>query len=43
MRGEHPLSPMLRVRPVLHEPLCHPGLRDDLERFKDDLGFGMIP
>ncbi len=33
----------LPTRPVLHEPLTHPGLRDDLERFKDDLGFGLIP
>jgi hypothetical protein len=33
----------LPMRPVLHEPLSHPGLRDDLERFKDDLGFGLIP
>ena len=33
----------LPVRPVLHEPLVHPGLRADLERFKDDLGYGLIP
>ena len=33
----------LPMHPVLHEPLSHPGLRDDLERFKDDLGFGLIP
>jgi hypothetical protein len=33
----------LPTRPVLHEPLSHPGLRADLERFKDDLGFGLIP
>lgn len=33
----------LPKRPVLHEPLSHPGLRDDLERYKDDLGFGLIP
>ena len=31
------------THPVLHEPLSHPGLRDHLERFKDDLGFGLIP
>lgn len=33
----------LPARPVLHEPLAHPGLRADFERFKDDLGFGLIP
>lgn len=38
-RGE----PALPIRPVLHEPLSHPGLRSDLERFKDDLGYGLIP
>jgi RES domain-containing protein len=38
-RGESALP----ARPVLHEPLAHPGLRADLERFKDDLGFGLIP
>ena len=27
----------------LHEPLSRPGFRDDLERYKDDLGFGLIP
>lgn len=31
------------ARPALHEPLAHPGLRADLERFKDDLGYGLIP
>jgi hypothetical protein len=31
------------ARPSLHEPLAHPGLRADLERFKDDLGYGLIP
>ncbi len=31
------------TRPALHEPLTHPGLRADLERFKDDLGYGLIP
>lgn len=36
-------SSALPTRPVLHEPLSHPGLRDDLERFKDELGFGLIP
>jgi len=38
-RGESALP----TRPVLHEPLAHPGLRADLERFKDDLSFGLIP
>lgn len=36
-------SSALPTRLVLHEPLSHPGLRDDLERFKDDLSFGLIP
>jgi hypothetical protein len=38
-RGESALP----ARPVLHEPLAHPGLRADLERFKDDVGYGLIP
>ncbi len=33
----------LPTRPSLHEPLAHPGLRADLERFKDDLGYGLVP
>jgi hypothetical protein len=31
------------TRPALHEPLAHPGLRADLERFKDVLGYRLIP